>query len=785
MKPASEAGLGSEPGKVWMAWGIFLTAAFLCFPGFRLWAQTAPEEFAPSAKPDSTLGAAPMPVDTPAVAAEEDAAEADSAEAEESDPEPDEAVEAPEPGFLIPIDGDIFYEPELKVLIGLAGAPPASMVVLLDGYPENVPLSLAGGLVTLKLAGLKPGVHTITLLLFNERTEIIAKEETRFFIRLPEPRREQRKGDYRQFGRFVSKLDWKGGEAKGRVLSQSELTLEPTGTGDTILAGKEEKPLSQEVEGLAEAAYNVKYKHLQAYAKVMGRTDENRFRQPAHRISANVKVGPWASLKGGDVYPSYNPLILSGTRVRGAEAGLSLVLGDKQYGSLRAVSGESRREVSAYIARYDTGGATPRIDTVPGTYAQDLWALRLGLGGGPAFDMGFTVLKAEDRSSSSLETELNNRLNGLKPVENLGLGGDMRIGFWDGRIQLYGEYALTGYTKDRSLGAFSTDSFDVSIDPTDYDHILTFNATTRGWQYLVKSTTSGKDVDVAGFLNVNSAYNTGFVSSIPLPGLVTETEFRYSHLGLEYHSEGNPFLGGNPGDGFTLIQRLIVLNNRLTLGMELGNYNQDLGFTSQVQRTLKGEIRFMPGPYTPSFVIGGGRANIAPVGDYPHQFRSSFLNLNSGAYHQFQLPDGKLHTTLVYGYTQDDFDLESDIDSLDPEATVNRTNIVNTSAQYKMRNASFMPKVNYSFSHNGIQQPTHTVALGFLQYFAKNTIKLDVTGTVGQYPETNEKNDISLGEAVNVDYLLGPGQNLRLREKIVQYGKRMNILVGANYELYF
>jgi hypothetical protein len=658
------------------------------------------------------------------------------------------------------------------------------MVLLVDGYPVDAPLNLAEGLLSIRLDGLESGVHTVTLLLFNERTEIVAREETRFFIRLPEPRRQPRKGDYRQFGRVVSRLDWKGGEAKGRILSQSELSLSTTSGGDTVItSGEEEEPISQEVEGVVEAAYNMKYKHFQAYGKVLARTDENRFRQPANRVSANVKVGPWAALKAGDVYPLYNPLILSGTRVRGGEGSLGLVVGETQYGSLKIVRGESRREVPAFIARYDTGGADPRIDTVPGTFAQELTAARLGFGGGPHFDLGLTLLKATDREASGEATALNNRLRGLKPAENVVSGADLRIGFWDGRIQLFGEYAFSLFTKDRSLGAFDTDSFDVDVDPREFDNFFVFNATTRGWQYLVSSETSGKETDHLGFVNVNSAYNAGFVSSIPLEGLVTETEFRYSHHGLEYHSEGNPFLGGNPGDGFTFIQRLVVLDNKLTLGLELGNYNQELGFTSQIQRTMKAEIRYMPGPYTPSFVIGGGRANIAPEGDYPHQFRSSFLNFNTGAYHQFQLESGKLHATVVYGYTQDDFELEGSGDSI--PSSVNRTNIVNTSAQYRMRYSSFMPKVNYSFAHNGIQLPTHTVALGFVQTFAKNRIRLDASGTVGQYPESNEKNDLSLGQSINVDYALTPGQNLRLREKWVQYGNRKNILVGANYELFF
>ena len=56
-------------------------------------------------------------------------------------------------GFIIPIDGDVFYEPELRVLASLPGTPPSSMVLLVDGYAETNPLSIADGLVTARLTG--------------------------------------------------------------------------------------------------------------------------------------------------------------------------------------------------------------------------------------------------------------------------------------------------------------------------------------------------------------------------------------------------------------------------------------------------------------------------------------------------------------------------------------------------------------------------------------------------------------------------------------------------------
>jgi hypothetical protein len=700
---------------------------------------------------------------------------------------------APEPavgGFIIPIEGDVFYEPVLRVLVSLPGTPPASMVLLMDGYPENTPLAVNDGLLTVELTGLKSGVHQLTLILFNERTEITAKQETRFFIRLPEPLRKVRNGDYKQFGRLVSKVDWKNGEAKGRILSQSALKLDTAGRA---VAGDPETPVSEELEGAAEAAYNVKYKQVEAYGKVLLRTDEDRFRQPAHRITASVKYGPWASIKAGDVYPLYNSLILNGTRVRGGEAMLSVVTGDKQWGSLRVVRGESRREVPSYVVKYDTGNGT-RTDTVTGTYSQSLEAVRLGLGGGPSFDLGFTLLKASDQSSSKEEEQLNKVLRGQRPVENLVPGMDLRIGMWDGKIQLYGNSAMSLYTKDRSLGAFHPDTFDVALNPTDFQDLFIFNATTRGWQYLLSKKASNAGPDVAGFINDNSAYEGGIVSSIPFSGIISETELRYSHLGLDYHSEGNPFLGGNPGDGFTLIQKLIVLDNRLSLGMELGNYNQDLGISKQIQRNLKVELRFTPGPYQPSFWVGGGRSNIAPDGSFPEEMHSGFLNFNTGAYHQFQLPDGKLYTTLLYGFTQSELSIKSKnlvdtvsntlVDSTQTFPTT-RTNIVNAMLQYKIRNSDFLPRLAYTFSHNGIQLPTNAVSMGFLQPFLANTVKLDLSATVGQYPESNDKNDLSLGAAASVEYVLGPQQTFQLRERWIQYGNRRNLLVGANYEMFF
>ena len=114
-----------------------------------------------------------------------------------------------------------------------------------------------------------------------------------------------------------------------------------------------------------------------------------------------------------------------------------------------------------------------------------------------------------------------------------------------------------------------------------------------------------------------------------------------------------------------------------------------------------------------------------------------------------------------------------------------RTHIVNGMVQYKMRDVGFLPRLAYTFSDNGIQQPTHSVSMGFLQPLLEDRIKVDLSATVGQYPKTNEVNDLTMGGAADIEYVLGPQQTFRLREKLLQYGDRRHLLVGASYEMFF
>lgn len=750
------------------------------------------DEAQPASVPDSGDGAAAgaSSVVAPSVnsVADTTAITSSEEEAEEADEEDDgegleDWVSAKSLDFLLPVDGDIFYTPDIHLLINVQGLEPASMVLVLDGYNYDRPLSLEGGLIRTHLSGLHNGVHELRLLLLDATQKIMAQGEVRFFIRVPEPRRVENTGPVRQFGRVAARIDVKGAEARNRVRSQSELKFD----NGNLTAGKKEKPLAQQVDGALEGAYNLKVYDWEAHGKVLLRTDEDRFRQPSHRFSTRIKYGPYAYVKAGDVYPVFNELLLSGARLRGGEAGIAVVANDITWGTLKVARGENRREVPAYVAVYDTGNGT-RTDTVSGTFAQNLTAMRIGFGGGRTFDLGITAMMAEDKVGSEEDLAMADTLRGLRPLQNAVTGLDMRIGLWDGRVQIFSDAALSLLTRDKSLGATDGDSIDLAFNPKDYDDYFVFNPTTVGVHHLIQN--QQNESDVWGFLLANAAWNVGVNASIPVGGMVTESEVRYDHLGLLYHTEGNPFLGSDPGDGLSFLQKFLLFENRLSMGLEASMFSQDLGLSKQQERSYKAEIRWTPALNQPAGWVSFSRTARAPEGSYPYQYHSGFMSVNTGAYQQFLMPIGRLHASTLYGFTQSEFELTA-TETLDSTVSAllefpkTHTHIANVSLQLRPRAIDFMPRIAYTFSNNGVQEPTHNVAMGFQQWMLNGKVKGDLGVQIGQYPETLTKNDLMLGETFSLEFRFTPTQTARFVEKWLQYGERRNVSVGGYYELYF
>jgi hypothetical protein len=690
--------------------------------------------------------------------------------------------------FLLPAEGDVLYAADVKVVGRLAGPLPEGAFAELDGFSAGTQLAVEKDIVTFGLSGLKEGVHAVRLAYRDGRGRKHVTAAVRFFVRLPEPPPAPPPPNLKQFGRVTLRTEWKNDEAASRVLTQAELVgldyvpeTDSTYAYDTLVAGRAAPLPARNLDATAEVSYGARYGRWEADAKGLVSTGENRFRQPVNRASASLAYGPWAYARAGDVYPEYNPLIFNGTRLRGAEAGAAVVRGEEpvRWGSLRAATGETQRRVPAYVVRSGSAGA---IDTayLPGTRAQRVHAVRLAAGGGEAFEAGATVMKAVEIRDDSVSESVNDYLYGAPPSENLVGGLDLRAGFWDGRLQAYAQGALSLYTRDRTLGPFSPDTTS-AFRPGRYRRILVVNPTTQGWEYLV---TDGGEPDYAGFVEAASTYVAGASASLPLRWGVWETDLSYKHLGSAYRSEANPFLGGNPGDGWVLQQRFGFLENRLRLGAEASAFLQKFAEYRQRERAAKAEARFASEGEASSLWLSGGVSRLVPEGDVTQGYSQDFDELNLGASHRAVAGPGTASLFAQYGFTRAGFRLH-DPDPATPTYPVSFTHALNSSASYKFRDSEFIPKASHTWSDNGLQKPVHTFGVGFQNAWRDRKLKLDANLLAGQYPRSESRNGPAFAQNAALTVRLKERESLRLSEKSTHHGERVSMIAGAHYERSF
>lgn len=112
---------------------------------------------------------------------------------------------------------------------------------------------------------------------------------------------------------------------------------------------------------------------------------ESSTRQPVNRYRADLR-GPWLSLALGDVNPTLQEMILDGRHVRGGEAEL-------RAGPFRLdlTAGRTGRAIPGALDPLD-----PTLLRRPGTYGQNLWAVRPSVGAGDRFRVGLTLMNIRD-----------------------------------------------------------------------------------------------------------------------------------------------------------------------------------------------------------------------------------------------------------------------------------------------------------------------------------------------------------------------------------------------------
>ncbi|MEN8193363.1 MAG: hypothetical protein ABFS12_11145 [Bacteroidota bacterium] len=313
-------------------------------------------------------------------------------------------------------------------------------------------------------------------------------------------------------------------------------------------------------------------------------SEENQNVQPQNRYSLTLSNN-WLNLRGGDSYPRYTDLLLSGKRVRGID-------GTVNFGavSLQSSYGQTRRGVEGFLRETYTSDNTPLVSNVIkidsakhgnpygmvdfGVYGRDLLIGRMAFGSQSNILVGLSFLHSKD-DVHSIEF-------GLKPQENLATGADILMSFDNRNIVIKGEAAVSILNSDISYGSYPDSQI---------DSILSFEGIslkdTRTLRRLNNS--FGSIMTVNQFIE---PLNFTELSSLATEGTI-ELNYFSNNLNASYIYRGNQFVSFGQEytrtdiQGFNIHDRIRLANNQLFLTVGYENLNDNLQKTKPFTTTFQ------------------------------------------------------------------------------------------------------------------------------------------------------------------------------------------------------
>ncbi len=439
---------------------------------------------------------------------------------------------------------------EVVIAVGLNGAPqqvdPASVRIKVGQRDYTRSAKVSEFMVTLSPKAVRPGEYSVSVTATSVSGEPLPPANWRFTVRDPSKKQKTRNGPKPYNGRVYT--EFRQEKFSGRKLSANSI-------GGNISG---------------------KHKSLNYNSQVFVTSLDDPQFQTRNRFSLNL-TQKYFNLGFGDVYPFYNEFMLWGRRVRGFDAGVRGGFIEFQY-----ATGQTDRRIAPVL---DSTGAVLRA----GTFAQDLQIGRIGFFAKKNFNLGFTLLKVKDDTSS-----LNLASSGRTPRDNLVTGADFRLALDKKRIEIKASTAFSLLTQDISNGpATAADiesqfEFDVPIDPADYESWLIINETTT-------------PLDPSGLTSV--AWN----GSVRLNYLGNFLTIGYKRLGGQYTSLGQTYLRNNV-KGLYITDRISLFRNKVfaQLGLERfkDNFSPDDSNPLVNRTNFNYGIAIYPGRKYPTINIG-------------------------------------------------------------------------------------------------------------------------------------------------------------------------------------
>lgn len=299
-------------------------------------------------------------------------------------------------------------------------------------------------------------------------------------------------------------------------------------------------------------------------------SEEKSYRQPQDRFGLFASTS-WLSLKLGDSYPAFSPLIMNGLRVRGASGKLSLGFFNIEAAYGQTVRGINGQYLDTVVVAPGSGlqltGAnyirlndSTFVDVSYGTFSRNLFAIRPSFDFGSHVRLGFTYLNSSD--------EMNSINVGYNPDQNLVLGSDFSMNFDSRRINFVAEGAMSMLNQNAAAGNRSAAYID-SVTET--------NAGTQ-INDVVPLTTISKFITVNEFLiplDPRKLSSLAWDAGLSLNYFNTFAKVQYLYRGPDYTSFGQPFIRTDIR-GMNLLLRPRLFSNQVLLSISYENLFDNL-----------------------------------------------------------------------------------------------------------------------------------------------------------------------------------------------------------------
>ena len=284
-------------------------------------------------------------------------------------------------------------------------------------------------------------------------------------------------------------------------------------------------------------------------------SEEKSYRQPQDRYGLYANTS-WLSLKLGDSYPTFSPLIMNGMRVRGISGKLSAGFFNLEaaYGqTVRKIDGQYLDTVTSPTStNYIKLDSMTYVDVNYGTYSRNLFTIRPSFDFGSHAELGFTYLKSSDVAGSIAL--------GSNPNQNLVLGSDFSMNFDEHRINLLAEGAMSMVNQNTSAGNLTADSLD-SISRVRCRHQI---------NKVVPLSTIEQFIMINQFLvplDPTKLSSLAWDVNLSLNYFNTFAKVGYVYRGPDYNSFGQPYIRTDiRGLNFSL-RPLFLFESNLVVGL--------------------------------------------------------------------------------------------------------------------------------------------------------------------------------------------------------------------------